>query len=471
LTVIVGEKPGELACQSGSTISLAGTPNLSFVINGVGRFDVNGPVTNYSQIEQDLEQERMALSAVTREFDTNDPEILEARRQAAAQLNSEIQQAGRALSELLAGQTEEAIRKCYALLADRTDQIKTTYPAWGQSNPDPTALTNNANQCMASTRSDRNNAESVVQAARLALTAAEIEFGNLEATQKAQEEGLQNGRKMLAQHLLDGVTDQQRQTDLDDAVLEYDSCRLALEEVEGKLQAFPEDPTLALDRLDKEFTNLEQSLQRAERTLLQAETSLSSLADRHPYGQLAEISEQLSVVESELNREKCHTDAIALLRNTLFEVKAEIMKTIAAPVEKAATQYLEQICAGPLAEIRLTRSLAAESVAPIQLSDCPENLVEVDRLSGGEREQVFLCTRLALAAELARKEKQMVVLDDVLTSTDGERLPRICDLLGQLADRLQIILLTCHPERFERLTGANRIDLQKLLGSRRRAAA
>ena len=48
LTVLVGEKPGELACQSGSTISLAGTPNLSFVINGVGRFDVNGPVSNYT---------------------------------------------------------------------------------------------------------------------------------------------------------------------------------------------------------------------------------------------------------------------------------------------------------------------------------------------------------------------------------------------------------------------------------------
>jgi predicted RecB family nuclease len=458
LMVLVGEKPGELACQSGSTISLAGTPNLSFVIDGVGRFDVNGPVTNYTQIKQDLEQQRLALSAITRQFDTTDPEILEARRQAHAQLNSEIQQAGRALSELMAGQTEEAIGNCYRELADRADQIEATYPAWRQSTPDATALTNDANQYVESARSGRNNTESVAQAAQLALKAAEIELGNLQTTQKAREEGLQNAKKMLAQHLLDGVTDQQRRMDLDDAILEYDSCRLALEEVEAKLRVFPEDPTLALDRMDKEFTNLDQLLQQAERTLLQAETNLSSLADRHPHGQLAEISEQLNVVESELNREKCHTDAIALVRNTLFEVRAEMMKTIAAPVEKAATQYLEQICTGPLAEIRLTHSLAAESVAPIPLSDCTENVVELDRLSGGEREQVFLCTRLALAAELARKEKQMVVLDDVLTCTDGERLRRICDLL-------QIILLTCHREGFDRLTGANRIDLQKLLGS------
>jgi regulator of replication initiation timing len=471
LTVLVGEKPGDLACPSGSTISLAGAPNLSFVITGVGHFDVNGPVTNYNQIERDLEQERLALSALSRQFDTTDLEILEARRQAHALLNSEIQQAGKALSELLAGQTEAAIRNNYAELANRSDQIKATDPAWGESLPDAAALTNHANQYMASARSERNSAEIAERTARLALSTAEIELGNLEATQKAQEEGLQNSKNMLAQRLLDGVTDQQRHTDLDDAVLEYDSCRLALEEAETKLRAFPEDPTTALDRIEKELASVEHSLKQAERTLLQTETNLSGLMDRHPYGQLAEISEHLSAVESELNREKCHTDAIALLRNTLIEVKAEMMKTIAAPVEKAATQYLEQICARPLAEIRLTHSLAAENVAPIQLSDCPDNLVELDRLSGGEREQVFLCTRLALAAELARKERQMVVLDDVLTCTDGERLPRICDLLGQLADRLQIILLTCHPERFDRLTGANRIDLRELLPSGRRAAA
>ena len=55
-------------------------------------------------------------------------------------LNSEIQQAGRALSELLAGQTEEAIRNRYAELTEKADQIRTTYPAWGESIPDAAAL-------------------------------------------------------------------------------------------------------------------------------------------------------------------------------------------------------------------------------------------------------------------------------------------------------------------------------------------
>ncbi len=142
LTVLVGEKPGELACPIGfHDFSRWHTePEFCHQRSGSLRCERPGNATT-PQIEQDLEQERLALSALTRQFDTTDPEILEARRQANAQLNSEIQQAGRALSELLAGQTEEAIRKCDAELADRADQIKTAYPAWGESIPDAPALT------------------------------------------------------------------------------------------------------------------------------------------------------------------------------------------------------------------------------------------------------------------------------------------------------------------------------------------
>ncbi|MGH9584888.1 MAG: hypothetical protein ACRD4O_18360, partial [Bryobacteraceae bacterium] len=210
---------------------------------------------------------------------------------------------------------------------------------------------------------------------------------------------------MLTQFLADGIDDRQRQRDLDDAVLQYDRCRLALEEIEGELRKFAEDPASELSRAEDELTKLDRRLQEAQGKRIEAETKLSSLADRHPYGQLAEISEQLAMVEAKLKREEGHTDALALLRNTFSEVKAELMNTISSPVEKAATKYLEQICAKPIAEIRLTQSFAAETVAPSQLVGCSDELVALDRLSGGEQEQVFLCTRLALAMELARKER------------------------------------------------------------------
>jgi DNA repair exonuclease SbcCD ATPase subunit len=136
-----------------------------------------------------------------------------------------------------------------------------------------------------------------------------------------------------------------------------------------------------------------------------------------------------------------------------------MMVAVAAPVERIATDYLEEICGKPIAEIRLTQALAAERVIPAALAEDADPAVDLDRLSGGEREQVFLCTRIALGSEVARRERQMVVLDDALTFTDEERMNRICRLLARVSDRLQLIILTCHPERFANLPGANRIDL------------
>ena len=89
--------------------------------------------------------------------------------------------------------------------------------------------------------------------------------------------------------------------------------------------------------------------------------------------------------------------------------------------------------------------------------------VPVEQVSGGEREQIYLATRLALADVLARGERQLVVLDDVLAATDAGRLARVMGVLEEAAQRLQVLILTCHPERYRGLAGANFIDLEGIV--------
>jgi uncharacterized protein YhaN len=71
-----------------------------------------------------------------------------------------------------------------------------------------------------------------------------------------------------------------------------------------------------------------------------------------------------------------------------------------------------------------------------------------DQLSQGAKEQLLLCLRLAVSQELATDEPQVLILDDVLVNTDSVRQDRILDVLGTQADRLQILILTCHPDRY-----------------------
>jgi uncharacterized protein YhaN len=87
----------------------------------------------------------------------------------------------------------------------------------------------------------------------------------------------------------------------------------------------------------------------------------------------------------------------------------------------------------------------------------------VKQVSAGEREQIYLATRLALANVLARGERQRVVLDDVLTATDTGRLARVMGVLEEAAQRLQVLIRTCQPERYRGLAGATFVDLEAIV--------
>jgi hypothetical protein len=56
-----------------------------------------------------------------------------------------------------------------------------------------------------------------------------------------------------------------------------------------------------------------------------------------------------------------------------------------------------------------------------------------------------------------------IVLDDVLTATDAGRLARVMGVLEEAAQRLQVLVLTCHPERYRGLEGASFVDLEAIV--------
>jgi hypothetical protein len=59
-------------------------------------------------------------------------------------------------------------------------------------------------------------------------------------------------------------------------------------------------------------------------------------------------------------------DALALLHNTLLQVKEELLTAVSKPVEERATSYLERVCGKPFASIQLTNDFAAEKVIPVE---------------------------------------------------------------------------------------------------------
>jgi len=119
------------------------------------------------------------------------------------------------------------------------------------------------------------------------------------------------------------------------------------------------------------------------------------------------------------------------------------------------SQCLQPPVIGPrLGNLRLAQDFVPEAVAPERF-DSP---VLLPNLSGGEQEQLFLVARLALASVLAKEQRQLVVLDDVLNATDSGRHARVLNLLEESSDHLEIIILTCHPERYRALDTAEFVE-------------
>ena len=69
---------------------------------------------------------------------------------------------------------------------------------------------------------------------------------------------------------------------------------------------------------------------------------------------------------------------------------------------------------------------------------------EVELLSVGTKEQLSTIFRLSLAEQIG----SAVLLDDQLTQTDPHRMVWFRNKLREIAERIQIVVLTCRPDDY-----------------------
>ena len=90
-----------------------------------------------------------------------------------------------------------------------------------------------------------------------------------------------------------------------------------------------------------------------------------------------------------------------------------------------------------------------ENLEPESLQRTTHECAEIEKLSFGTREQVSLLSRLAYADVLKEAGKPtLIILDDVLTNSDAERLEHMKRVLFDAAQRHQMLLFSCHPEQW-----------------------
>ena len=266
-----------------------------------------------------------------------------------------------------------------------------------------------------------------------------------------------NGR--LTDLTKDGLSDDARQTARQEALMAWEAARNQAKDCETKLAEIGEDPQKSLEKLERQFQAQEETEAAARDDENKAEGRLQTLAAEGAYSKLATCDEKLADLNARIRREKLRMEALRLLHDTVSSCKAAAVAAVAAPVERTATRMLARVAGPRLGTVRLTDQFVPAGIQPEALTEA----VELDNLSGGEQEQLFLIIRLALGQVLAKDERQLVVLDDVLNATDTGRLARLLTVLEEAAGSLQMVILTCHPDRYRALEAATFFNLQEKL--------
>ncbi len=161
-------------------------------------------------------------------------------------------------------------------------------------------------------------------------------------------------------------------------------------------------------------------------------------------------------------RETAEALSAAAARVAAFEKEVAVLQRLSAALEAARSQARDLYLKPVIAELTPLFGLLFDDVA-ITFDDktlLPRSISrngqeeDVDRLSGGMREQLSVLTRLAFARLLARDGRPApVILDDALVYSDDDRIERMFDALHRQSRDQQIIVFSCRQRAFQKLGG------------------
>jgi DNA repair exonuclease SbcCD ATPase subunit len=306
-----------------------------------------------------------------------------------------------------------------------------------------------------------DEAEAKSDQAKDALTAASEKLARHEENLKNAQQQLQLARQRLIQASSDGKTDDERSRRLDDLSLQWHATGAALRATEDKLKLFGGDPRDEVKVLQRQVQALRDETTRHTDKLRFEEGRLQTIVAEAPYTALAAEEETIAELTDTLERETLQAEAIQMLHDTLSRRKRELIESLVGPVRQRAMQTLQRITGTRFEGLELTDAFDVSGIVPRNVAES----ISLDELSGGEQEQVHFAVRLALADIALTAQRQLVVLDDVFTFTDTARLARIVQILEEAAERFQIVMLTCHPERYRGLPNAKFFDLEEITAS------
>ncbi|MEO7797442.1 MAG: AAA family ATPase [Opitutaceae bacterium] len=441
-----GRTRDQQSLPAGEVTRLHKPQSLDLTLTGWGRITIRSGASEAQNVAQELGESEARLKATLEEAEVSS---LEAARETLArrkEIDVQIKAAEAACAELLGDyETPEALRSAATSAANRVQALTATLvPSvadWDRSSSEleadeaqraaaiPAAEKNlkTFDKTLAQLRTEERDATETLQK----LTAAEGEHRTRLRTLESQAAD-------LSARYAEGVekAKARAQVEFTQAEARVVAVRASLPPDFEKLPERNKRAATALQQLANEL-----QVSRSERD--NARGALEILGGQGIYSRETELEEKK--VEATLRRDAARTKgwAARIAHNLIEHRKQAATRAVLTPLEQRLTAAFAELTGDRAREVFLDEHLQIAGIGRTRAESHA-----FDLLSQGAKEQLLLCLRIAVAQELATAEPQVLILDDVLVNTDRVRQERILDVLGAHASRLQILILTCHPERY-----------------------
>lgn len=224
--------------------------------------------------------------------------------------------------------------------------------------------------------------------------------------------------------------------------------RSAVEDATGRLAAA--DAELLHLRVENHRSlsgRLLEEQQQVRDELMRLSALLTDRLAEGAYDRLHEARAHMEATEARQASLTRAALAVQRLRDVLLRHRSEAQLRYVGPFRERM-EALGRLIYGPgvSLEVAPELNLASRTLDGVT--------VPFESLSTGAREQLSLLGRLACAQLVQPGEGVPLIIDDALGFSDPERLSRLGAVLNQAGESGQIIILTCQPDRFRNIGGA-----------------
>jgi len=275
--------------------------------------------------------------------------------------------------------------------------------------------------------------------AELAASQAEYRPADTEALKQLQRELLKSSYE------LEGIKEQLSSISLMEDELE-DKRDILYETIMRYLQYFIHEDELsdeAIDRLKELIRQKKQAAGEALAGLTARHNNCRLQIERIRWemlqleGNEKELMQKQELYDRLMQEQKkaqMELSAVELAIETIEELSKSIHDSFGGRLGRAVSQIVSNITGGRYNKLIINEKLEVAV-------DWKDELIATERLSAGTIDQIYFSIRLAASDLLLENEELPLILDDSFALYDDDRLKAA---ISKVADRSQVIILTCH---------------------------